>query len=334
MNRAGWNRRQFLRALGASSVCLPWTSALAEPPPETSTIRLVLDPGICFAPQYLAEELLRQEGFTQIDYVKDNDNDPSSLLFDGNKADLTLDSATALIPSIDNGNPIVVLAGIHGGCWELFGNEQVRTIRDLKRKRISITARGSAEHIYIASMLAYVGMDPRKDVTWIEAKNPEQMAKLFVEGKADVFMGFPPQPQQVRAKKVGHVIVNTAQDRPWSQYFCCMFAGQREFVRKNPVATKRALRAIVKASDICAREPEQAARFIVKKGYESNYAIALEVLKEVSYNAWRSFDPDDTLRFYVLRLHEVGMIKSTPQKFLAQGTDWRFIKELKRELKA
>ena len=49
---------------------------------------------------------------------------------------------------------------------------------------------------------------------------------------------------------------------------------------------------------------------------------------------WREFDPEDSLRFYALRLHEVGMIKSSPNTILAEGTDWRFLNELKRELKA
>ena len=48
---------------------------------------------------------------------------------------------------------------------------------------------------------------------------------------------------------------------------------------------------------------------------------------------WREFSAEDTLRFYALRLHEVGMLKSSPQKLLAQGTDWRFLNELKKELK-
>src|SRR6266705_2164713 len=113
-----------------------------------------------------------------------------------------------------------------------------------------------------------------------------------------------------------------------------MFVGHWDFVRSHPVATKRALRAVLKATDICARDPDRAAKYMVNKGYESNSAIALEVVKDVSYNAWRTFDPESTLRFYALRLHEVGMIKMTPQKVIAQGTDWRFLNELKRELKA
>jgi NitT/TauT family transport system substrate-binding protein len=134
-------------------------------------------------------------------------------------------------------------------------------------------------------------------------------------------------------QKIGRVIVNTAQDRPWKEHFCCMIAARREFVTRYPVATKRAVRAILKATDICAREPERAARSGVAKAYESSYDVALEVLKSVSYDRWRTHDLEDSLRFYAVRLHEVGMIKSTPQQLIAQGTDWRFLTELKRELK-
>ena len=94
------------------------------------------------------------------------------------------------------------------------------------------------------------------------------------------------------------------------------------------------MRAILKATDLCAQEPERAARFVVDNGYAPRYDYTVQTLKEVPYNAWRTYDPEDTLRFYALRLHEVGMIKSTPQKIIAQGTDWRFLNELKRELKA
>ena len=48
---------------------------------------------------------------------------------------------------------------------------------------------------------------------------------------------------------------------------------------------------------------------------------------------WREYDPEDTIRFYALRLREAGMIKSSPNKIIAEGTDWRFFNELKRELK-
>ena len=103
------------------------------------------------------------------------------------------------------------------------------------------------------------------------------------EGKVDAFLGFPPEPQELRARKVGHVILNTTTDKPWSQYFCCMVAGNAEFVRDHPVATKRVLRAILKATDICAAEPERAAQQLVDGGFTEHYDYALETLTEMPY---------------------------------------------------
>ena len=100
-----------------------------------------------------------------------------------------------------------------------------------------------------------------------------------------------------------------------------------------PVATKRALRAILKATDVCALQPDHAAHLIVDKGFTQRYDYALQTMQETPYNHWREYDPEDTVRFYALRLHEVGMIKSSPQKLIAEGTDWRFLNELKKELK-
>ena len=329
-------RRNFLAGIstvGAAALLGLPRSAAAEPPPETNKIRLVKVPGICLAPEYLAEELLRLEGFSEVEYVSvDQTLDPHMLL--DNRADISPFSPPLLLPFLDAGKPIVALAGLHGGCYELFANERVRAIRDLKGKRVAVSRIDSVEYYYVAAMVAYVGMDPRKDVNWVDAKSFDGMMQSFVDGKVDAFLAFPPQPQDLRARKIGRVIVNTTQDRPWDQYYCCMIAARKEFVAKNPIATKRAVRAILKATDICVREPERAARHMVERGYESRYEVALEVVKSLSYNRWRTYDPEDSLRFFGVRLHEAGLIKTSPQKLIAQGTDWRFLNELKREMKA
>jgi NitT/TauT family transport system substrate-binding protein len=113
-----------------------------------------------------------------------------------------------------------------------------------------------------------------------------------------------------------------------------MLVGNREFVRKNPVATKRSIRAILKSAEICAVAPEKVAKSITAKGLAKNYDYALEAIKSLPYGRWREYDAEDTVRFWSLRLHEAGMIKSSPQKIIAQGTDWRYWQELKKELKA
>jgi NitT/TauT family transport system substrate-binding protein len=113
-----------------------------------------------------------------------------------------------------------------------------------------------------------------------------------------------------------------------------MVGGNPEYVRNHPVATKRALRAILKAADLCASDPARVARQIVDRGFTPRYEYALEALREIPYDRWREYDPEDTIRFYALRLRDVGFIKSSPQKIIAANTDWRFLNELKRELKA
>jgi NitT/TauT family transport system substrate-binding protein len=333
----GWSRREFLTkatlAGAAGFLGLAPSSFAAEPPPETTTIRLIRAPALCMAPQYLAEELLRGEGFTDIRYVEKDTGLPIYKALASGEVDVSAALTLGWITQVDAGAPIVLLAGVHVGCYELFGTGLVRSVRDLKGKTVSIPGLGSGAHLLLAAMAAYVGLDPNKDIKYVTRPFAESM-RLLAEGKIDGFMGFPPEPQELRAKKIGHVIVNTIRDRPWSRYFCCAIAGNREFVRKHPVAAKRAVRAIMKTSNICALEPERAARLLMDKGYVTRLDYALETMKQIPFGRWRNYDPEDTVRFFSLRLHEVGMIKSSPQKIISQGTDWRILRELKKELKA
>jgi NitT/TauT family transport system substrate-binding protein len=333
---AGWTRRAFLSGLTlagtAGLLSLRSRPVAAEPPPETTRIRLVRIPSLCQAPQYVAEALLHSEGFTEVHYLKQEGTDGIETALASGEADLNGHFAAPLLLRLEAGDPTVILAGLHIGCFELFATDEVRTIRDLKGKTVAVPPLDSARHLFLASMVAYVGLNPQKDITWVTHPGAESM-RLLAEGKIDAYLGFTPEPQEMREKQIGHVVVNSTVDRPWSQYFCCMLAGNRAFVRTHPVATKRALRAILKAANVCALEPEQSARFLVEQGYTQRYDYALQVLKELPYGQWHEYNAEDTLRFYALRLHEAGMIKSSPQKLIAQGTDWRFFNELKRELK-
>jgi NitT/TauT family transport system substrate-binding protein len=326
------SRRQFLTTLAlAGTAGLPRLAPAlaAEGALETTTVRLVNDGSICIAPEYAAEELLRAEGFTDIRYVEV----PSAKQIEGlasGVVDFVLFVPPAHIPAIDARFPVAVLAGVHVGCFELFAKEGIRSISELKGKSVGLKA---APPALLTLMAAEVGLDAAKDISWVTDPSVKPL-DLFAQGKIDAFLGFPPEPQELRARHAGHVIVSTSVDRPWSQYFCCMFASTREYVRQHPVATKRVLRAVLKATDLCVTEPAQVARRIVDGGFTAQYDYASATLSEVPYDRWRDYDAEDTMRFYALRLHEAGMIKSSPQKIIAEGTDWRFFNELKRELKA
>ncbi|HWO40327.1 MAG TPA: ABC transporter substrate-binding protein [Candidatus Eisenbacteria bacterium] len=335
--REGWTRRAFLNAAALAGVesflRLTADAGAAEPPSETASLKLLEIPALCWAPQYVAEDLLRAEGFSRVQYIKREIGPGMFEPLRSGEANLSMGIAGPLMIEIEAGAPIVLLAGVHVGCYELFGTGEVRTIRDLKGKSVGVQGIGGGAHVTLATMLAYVGVDPRKEINWIARPFAESM-RLLDQGKIDAYMAFPPEPQELRAKNIGRTIVNTTLDKPWSQYFCCMLAANAEFVRRNPAAVKRALRAILKTADLCAAQPKQAAKSLIEKGLARDYNYAVDALKTVRYDRWHEYDPEDTVRFYALRLREAGMIKSSPQKLIAQGADWRFLRELRKELKA
>ena len=146
---------------------------------------------------------------------------------------------SSLVARIDAGDPPVIVAGTHVGCFELFGTRRIRSVRDLRGKVVAVSELGNA--------------DRRHAPGGHEASDP-------------------------RARE---------------------------------------------SADLCAADPERTVRFLVESGYPSPYDYAVQSIREVPYRRWREYDPADAVRFYALRMHEAGLVKSTPQRLLAQGTDWR-----------
>jgi NitT/TauT family transport system substrate-binding protein len=244
------SRRDFMASgsLAAAAGLLNGRRSLAdEGPPEVTTLRLPRTANICVAPKYISDELLRAEGFVDIRRVPEP---PVDAVARG-ELDFELQTAAWVVSQVDAGEPITALTGAHVGCYELFAHEPIQTISDLKGKRVGIRRLGASAHLLLSIMAAQVGLDPHKDITWIPRPGGKFM-ELFANGEVDAFLGFPPEPQELRARKIGRVILNTATDQPWSQYFCCIVFGNRGFVRAHPIATKRFLRAILKAADLCA----------------------------------------------------------------------------------
>ena len=306
-------------------------SLAAEPPPEITTVTLEkVPPAICVAPEYVAEGLLRAEGFTDIRYwARDAD---ATLELAHNQVDWTFVVAPNLIANLDNGAPLTLVAGVHPGCLELIAHDHVRSINGLKGRTVGWSPSFVASRAVVALMAKFVGLDPDKDIHWVGDSKADPKA-LFVDRKIDAFLSSPPETLELRARGIGHSLVNSATDRPWSQYYCCMVASRTEFVQKYPIASKRILRALLKATDLCASEPERVARLMVERGFTDRYDYTLQTLQELPYGVWRDFDPEDSVRFFALRLNEAGFTKFTPDRIIAEHTNWRFLNELKRELK-
>ncbi len=331
---SAFNRRRFLSAataLGAGSLLLSPGRVKAEPAPEISRIRIHENPLTCIAPQIVARDHLYAEGFTDVqyvDYLKDTPRWPPEDILAG-EVDITFSFTPTDIQAIDRRAPLVILGAAHTGCVELVASQRVRSTRDLKGKTIGIS---TDTKVFISMFAAYVGLDPDRDISWTYYPWGD-WEPLFEQGKIDAFMCTPPLSIRMRDRKNAHTLVHTSIDKPWSQYSCCLLASSREFVSRYPIATKRALRALFKSVDLCVQNPERVARYIANRGLGS-YEMTLQGLREIPYAGWRHIDVADSVRFWSLRLHDVGAIRSSPQEIIARGTELRFLDELKRELKA
>ncbi|HEY8717581.1 ABC transporter substrate-binding protein [Pengzhenrongella sp.] len=342
-------RRTFLGAAGAAlaAACAPNSSSTAATPsqslgpPETTTIRFADTPA-CDPWYWLADPFLREEGFTDIQYGA---GDPAA-----GTAEFGVFYGNTLAAAVDTSVPVVAVAGTHTGCLELWARPGINAIADLRGKTIAVnritfstagtTGRTATDFAYgfFVSLLAYVGMQPG-DANFVEIGPDTSIISYFVDGKADaIATGGPAGPALHGTKNnPGHVLLNSALDKPWSQNYCCLLATNRDWARANPVATKRATRAILRSIDAGKRDLRATAKAAIDAGrYKANPAITeqvvYDVIKDQSFE-WRDYDPEDTVRFFTLRLTDAKLIKKTPTQIIADGTDFAYFRRLQKELK-
>ena len=255
-------------------------------------------------------------------------------MLDAGGIDIVAPVAPDLAIAIDRGAPITILGGLHVGCIDIFAQDRIASLHELRGARLLSTHEGGSSHIFLSTVISYVGMDPATDVEWVYEPDYAKWAGLFADDMVDVVNAFTAMNYDMRELGVGHVILNTTVDDPWRHFYCCMIATHRDFVLGNPVATKRALRAIARAQDFCSRDPDAAAVRAVELGATDRSDYARRVMADIPYGAWREFDPAASLRFYALRLREAGLVTLTPSEILERGTDFSFLEELRREMKS
>jgi NitT/TauT family transport system substrate-binding protein len=291
----------------------------------------------------MAKDFLHEEGFTDVQWVA---NAPGTAGWISSRvADVGPGHPEAIVAAIDAGVPITTLAGLHTGCQELWAAPGIASVRDLRGKRIAVFQRNANDQFFLffSTLCAYVGIDPLTNVSFFEVGGDYRgLLTAYLEGRSDAFLAAADGAAVLKRepRNPGTKILDQTTDKPWSQYLCCLLIGNREWTRQNPVATKRFTRAVLRAADATAKDRPSAARAGVSASMRNLLAqrtvpdedILMDTTAMVSYD-WREFDPEETLRFFALRLGDVKLIKSTPQQIIAQGSDVAFMRQLRSELK-
>jgi NitT/TauT family transport system substrate-binding protein len=311
-----------------------------EPPPETTRIRVPRTFFACNVPFLFVDEFLRDEGFTDVELV----TAPLHYGFFEQMAEGVMDLGFLFVPettyAIDQGLPLVMLGPANAGCTQIWAADEVRDLSDLRGRRLAIGPipyEHPAHYSFVSSILQWVGISAGGDVELktlhrsVTQKQPYGILSAL-QGHVDALWTWSPTSMSLADANAGHKIFDSFEDDPWRQYMCCTIISRRQFVEEYPVATRRALRAILKAMDLCQQEPGAAIERALGKGWIDQEAVAQRSFEQIRFDTWRSFDPEDSVLFYALRLHEAGLINSTPEEIIAKGTDWSFFNELKQEL--
>jgi NitT/TauT family transport system substrate-binding protein len=215
------DRRYFLKTgISVAAASLAGAAGLVgvrrtlaeEAPPETTSLRLPRYPATCLAPLDILDDLLREEGFTEVSYLPDAETKTAEL-FERGEVDFTQDFSPVAILPIDAGAPIVMLAGVHPGCFELVAREPIRSVADLKGRKVGLPWAGDAQQVIVSIIVSNVGLDPAKDIDWV-VHGPRNPKELLGTGEIDAFLTVPPWAQEARALRTGHVILNSTLDRP------------------------------------------------------------------------------------------------------------------------
>jgi len=146
-------RRRVLAAvplMGTFGLLRPASVLAAEEQLETTRVRLGNQSGLCVAPIYVLEQLLRAEGFTDIQYVQLPPNQSAPDGIARGDIDFGGNFAPVLVSALDRGLPVTALGPLHLGCFEVFGGESVRTVADLRGKRVTINTFGSPWHLFLS----------------------------------------------------------------------------------------------------------------------------------------------------------------------------------------
>jgi len=289
----------------------------------------------------LARDDLYKEGITNVTYVSTNFTTRQWLTDD--LADVALAHPEFMVATLNAGVPLTILAGLHTACLELWVDRSITSFSGLRGRRISVRVADLTDQFYafFATILAWIGIDPLRDVHFVEAglDNYPGMINAFKQGRADAVLAGGVEGPRLRQIKPlpGHVLLDTMIAKPWSQYECCHLVANRDWALRNPAATQRVTRAIIRATDRAAKDHPRAAHDAVASGnagtsgYFQDETLVTQAMDMCTYN-WRTAEPEETLRFFSLRLAEANLIKRTPEELIGLGANFAYMRQLRSEL--
>lgn len=267
--KTGWKLDP--RMLGAAAVaallfcgCNNQSDATANP----NRVRIGYVGITCEAPIFTAVEkgFFKEEGL-EVELIKCDWKNYKDVLALGGY-DLTHHLVMYFLKPIEQGLDVKFTGGIHRGCLRLQvpANSLVRTVRDLKGKRIAVPGMGTPPFIFAYRVLGTQGLDAARDVSWIVYPAAE-LGLALEKGEVDAIANSEPIGSMLVSQGKVRNVADQATDFPYSEEYCCAVLANGKFIARNPKATAAATRALLKAAKWVETNPAAAAKLSVEKKY-------------------------------------------------------------------
>lgn len=169
---------------------------------------------------------------------------------------------------LEQGLDIKFTGGIHRGCLRVQAptNGKIRSIGDLRGKRIGVPGMGTPPFIFANRVLGAHGIDPGKEITWLVFPAGE-LGLALAKGEVDAVADSEPIGSLLLADGKVKNIADQAKDAPYSNEYCCAVLVNGKFLAANPKAAAAATRALLKGAKWVEKNPAAAARLSVEKKY-------------------------------------------------------------------
>lgn len=255
------------------SGCQNASGPAADSSPAPTKIKLAYLGLTCEAAMFVAQEkgFFKDEGI-EVEFVKtDWDGLRDGLGMGWFDANYTL--IMYLLKPIEQGLNVKITGGIHSGCLRVQTgpDSSVKTLADLKGKKIGIPTMGSPPFLFASRALAAQGLDPRTDVTWVVVA-PEVTGLALDNGQIDAVADSEPLGSILGATKNLRTLADQAVDAPYNEEYCCASVVSGKFLERDPIGVAKITRALLKGAMWVHQNPMPAAELSVSGKYVASTA--------------------------------------------------------------
>jgi NitT/TauT family transport system substrate-binding protein len=190
-----------------------------------------------------------------------------------------------LLKPIEQGLDVKITGGVHSGCLRVQASAktEIKTVEDLRGKRIGIPTMGSPPFLFACRVLAAHSMDPKKDVEWaVIASDVDELA--LDNGQVDAVANSDPIGSILLARDKVRTVADQAMDPSYRDEYCCAVVVSGAFAERDPSSVAKVTRALLKGALWVEENPTAAARLSVENKYIAASAeINAQAISKLKY---------------------------------------------------